>query len=60
MIDIFNIHSIYRPILIARENTANENTDGIISRFKSTSNFYDRVHGTRFDVGGLKKMLKNM
>ena len=43
MIDLFNTHSIYWPIVIARENTTNENTNGTILRFKSTCNFYDNI-----------------
>ena len=41
MIDLFNIHSIYWPTVIAKENTANENTDETIFGFQDTSNLYD-------------------
>ena len=43
MIDLFNIHLIYWPIVIARENTTNKNTYGTIFKFKSARYFYDTI-----------------
>ena len=43
MIDLFNIHLIYWPIVITRENTTNKDTYGTIFRFKSARYFYDTI-----------------
>ena len=41
MIDLFNIQSIYLPIVIRNEITTNENTVKNIFRFKHIYNFCD-------------------